>query len=107
MAVAEPLRPNFVVVVSDDHTFRAVGYRNPQVHTPHLNELAAGGFRFDRFFVASPICVASRASLYSGVYPQQHDEQGIRMVEATVTHIQLASLLEFRYGPGPVTEKPK
>jgi arylsulfatase A-like enzyme len=74
---AEPLRPNFVVVVSDDHTYRAVGYRNPQVSTPHLDELASGGFRFDRFFVASPICVASRASLYSGVYPQQHGSVGL------------------------------
>jgi arylsulfatase A-like enzyme len=74
---AEPVRPNFVVVVSDDHTFRAIGYRNPQVHTPNLDELAAGGFRFDQFFVASPICVASRASLYSGVYPQQHGSVGL------------------------------
>jgi arylsulfatase A-like enzyme len=74
---AEPIRPNFVVVVSDDHTFRAIGYRNPQVSTPHLNELAASGFRFDRFFVASPICVASRACLYSGVYPQQHQSVGL------------------------------
>ena len=74
---AEQSRPNFVVVVSDDHTFRAVGYRNAQVHTPHLDKLAADGVRFDRFFVASPICVASRASLYSGVYPQQHGSVGL------------------------------
>ena len=76
-ATAAPPRPNFVVIVSDDHTFRAVGYRNPQVQTPHLDELAATGFRFDRFFVASPICVASRASIYSGVYPQQHGSVGL------------------------------
>jgi arylsulfatase A-like enzyme len=74
---AEPVRPNFVVVVSDDHTFRAIGYHNPQVSTPHLDDLAASGFRLDRFFVASPICVASRASLYSGVYPQQHGSVGL------------------------------
>jgi len=94
MAVAEPLRPNFVVVVSDDHTFRAVGYRNPQVHTPHLNELAAGGFRFDRFFVASPLCVASRASLYSGVYPQQHGSVGLDARGFTRSIVE-----EHRYPP--------
>src|SRR5262245_23501816 len=76
-SAAEPIRPNFVVVVSDDHTYRAIGYRNPQVNTPHLDELAGSGIRFDRFFVASPICVASRASLYSGVYPQQHGSIGL------------------------------
>lgn len=76
-SAAAPVRPNFVVIVSDDHTFRAVGSRNPQVHTPHLDQLAAKGFRFERFYVASPICVASRASLYSGVYPQQHGSVGL------------------------------
>jgi arylsulfatase A-like enzyme len=74
---ADLIRPNFVVVVSDDHTFRAIGYRNPQVSTPHLDALAKSGIRLDRFFVASPICVASRASLYSGVYPQQHGSVGL------------------------------
>lgn len=79
-AVAQPqqtARPNFVVIVADDHTFRAVGYQNRQVKTPHLDELANRGCRFERFFVASPICVASRASLYSGVYPQQHGSIGL------------------------------
>lgn len=70
-------RPNFVVVVADDHTFRAIGYRNSQVYTPHFDRMAASGIRFDNFFVASPICVASRASLYSGVYPQQHGSVGL------------------------------
>jgi N-acetylglucosamine-6-sulfatase len=30
------------------------------------------GLRLNRAFVASPICVASRASIYTGMYPQQH-----------------------------------
>ncbi|MGB8166616.1 MAG: sulfatase-like hydrolase/transferase [Chthoniobacteraceae bacterium] len=65
-------KPNFVVILSDDQTYRAIGYNNPVVKTPNMDRLANDGFRFDRFFVASPICVASRASIYTGVYPQQH-----------------------------------
>lgn len=65
-------QPNFLVILSDDHTYRAIGYNNAAVKTPNLNRLAAEGLRFDRAFVASPICAASRASLMSGVYPQQH-----------------------------------
>lgn len=65
-------QPNFLVILSDDHTYRAIGYNNAAVKTPHLDRLAAEGLRFDRAFVASPICAASRASLMSGVYPQQH-----------------------------------
>lgn len=65
-------QPNFLVILSDDHTYRAIGYNNPAVKTPNLDRLAGEGLRFDRAFVASPICAASRASLMSGVYPQQH-----------------------------------
>jgi len=66
------VQPNFLVILSDDHTYRAIGYNNPAVKTPNLDRLATEGVRFDRAFVASPICAASRASLMSGVYPQQH-----------------------------------
>jgi len=69
--------PNFVVILSDDHAYRAIGYRNPDVKTPNMDRLAAEGFRFDRAFTASPICAASRASIYSGVFPQQHGSVGL------------------------------
>jgi len=65
-------KPNFVVILCDDQTYRAIGYNNPEVKTPNMDKLATEGMRFDRAFVASPICAASRASIYSGVFPQQH-----------------------------------
>ena len=52
-------------------------YGSTENGTPHLDRLAAGGIRFDRAFVASPICVASRASIYSGVYQQRHGAVGL------------------------------
>jgi len=69
--------PNFVVILSDDHAYRALGYRNPDVKTPNMDRLATEGFRFDRAFTASPICAASRASIYSGMFPQQHGSVGL------------------------------
>jgi arylsulfatase A-like enzyme len=69
--------PNFVVILSDDHTYRALGYRNPDVKTPNMDRLANEGFRFDCAFTASPICAASRASIYSGMFPQQHGSVGL------------------------------
>jgi len=65
-------KPNFVVIFTDDQTYRAIGYNNPVVQTPNLDRLALEGLRLDRAFVASPICVASRASIYTGMFPQQH-----------------------------------
>lgn len=65
-------RPNIVVVLTDDQAFRAIGYNNPAVKTPVLDALAADGIIFENAYVASPICVASRSSLHTGVFPQQH-----------------------------------
>ena len=68
--VAPP--PNFVVIFTDDQAYSAVGFNNPLVKTPHLDALANSGVIFDRTYIASPICVASRASIMTGRFPQQH-----------------------------------
>ena len=65
-------RPNILVIYTDDQTFRAIGYRNPEVFTPNLDRLAAGGIRFDRAFTTSPLCLPARASVLTSAYPQQH-----------------------------------
>ncbi|HNR30754.1 MAG TPA: sulfatase-like hydrolase/transferase [Candidatus Hydrogenedentes bacterium] len=65
-------RPHVVVVLSDDHCYRAVGYNNDAVKTPNLDRLGREGIVFDRAYVATPICAASRASLLTGLFPQQH-----------------------------------
>ncbi len=92
---AEARRPNFVVILSDDHAYRAIGYNNPVVKTPNMDRLAAEGLRFDRAFVASPICAASRASIYSGVFPQQHGTVGLfgrGFIESVVKGKRFATL---------------
>ena len=65
-------RPNIIVIFTDDQTYRGTGYNNSEVKTPHLDALAAGGITFERGYVASPICAASRASMMTGRFPQQH-----------------------------------
>lgn len=77
ISAAAPAKPNFVVIFSDDHTYRAMGYNNPAVKTPHMDRLAAEGIRLERAFSASPICIASRASIYTGTYPQRHGSVGL------------------------------
>ncbi len=65
-------RPNFVVIVTDDQTYQAIGYNNPEVLTPELDGLANKGVIFNKAFTATPVCAASRASLLTGLYPQTH-----------------------------------
>ena len=72
-----PVRPNIIVVFTDDQTFRGIGYENAEVKTPQLDSLSAGGIRFRNCYAASPICAASRASLMTGRFPQQHGVTGL------------------------------
>ncbi|MEI6502700.1 MAG: sulfatase-like hydrolase/transferase [Armatimonadota bacterium] len=66
-------RPNVVFILTDDQGPWAAGcYGNPEIQTPNIDRLAAGGVRFDNFFCASPVCSPARASLLTGRLPSQH-----------------------------------
>lgn len=67
--VAAADRPNLVVLVSDDQTTYSLGcYGNADVRTPHLDRLAEEGMVFDRHYDTTAICMASRASLMTGLF---------------------------------------
>lgn len=63
-------KPDFLVILCDDLAYRAVGYNNPRVETPNINKLANQGLIFNRAYTASPVSVASRAAMLTGMYPQ-------------------------------------
>ncbi len=61
---------NVIVIVSDDHTTKALGcYGNRIIHTPNLDRLASEGIRFTNAYANAPLCSASRQSLLTGKYP--------------------------------------
>ncbi|AXK47330.1 arylsulfatase [Brachybacterium saurashtrense] len=64
------VRPNIVLIVSDDHGFGDLGFRgtDPAVSTPHLDRLAADGRVYDNAYVTAPICSPSRAGLLTGAH---------------------------------------
>ncbi|MFV0473590.1 MAG: sulfatase-like hydrolase/transferase [Pikeienuella sp.] len=47
-------------------------YGHPHLKTPNLDRLAARGVRFNRCYVQSPVCGASRMSTYTGRYVHSH-----------------------------------
>lgn len=66
-------RPNFLFFITDQHRADYLGCAgHPIVKTPNIDAIAAKGTRFDRFNVATPVCMPNRASLLTGRYPSAH-----------------------------------
>ena len=66
-------RPNFLFIITDQQRADHLGaYGNAIVHTPHIDGLARDGFRAERFYVATPICMPNRATLMTGRMPSLH-----------------------------------
>ena len=45
-----PPRPHIVYIVSDDQGWKDVGFHGSAIRTPHIDELAKGGARLERFY---------------------------------------------------------
>lgn len=71
-AAAESRPPNIVLIYCDDLGYADVGCFGAQrVRTPRIDSLARDGVRFTDFYVAQPVCSASRAALLTGCYPNR------------------------------------
>jgi len=69
-ATASP--PNVIIILTDDHGYADVGtYGAKGFSTPRLDRMAAEGMRFTDFYVSTPACSGSRASLLTGCYSQR------------------------------------
>jgi len=65
-------RPNVVVIYTDDQGWADIGTQGALgFETPYLDRLAAQGTRFTDFYVAQPVCSASRMALLTGCYPNR------------------------------------
>lgn len=63
----EPVRPNVLLIVSDDQRADTVGaLGNAEIRTPNLDALMQRGTAFTRAVAPNPICTPSRAEIISG-----------------------------------------
>jgi arylsulfatase len=67
--------PNVVIVYADDMGYGDLTLYDAEtakgINTPNIDALAKRGRRFTSFYVAQPICSASRAALLTGCYPNR------------------------------------
>ncbi|MGE0626901.1 MAG: sulfatase [Hyphomicrobiaceae bacterium] len=85
-------RPNIVLFITDQHRADWLGCNgHPVVRTPAIDRLAAEGVTFDRFYVASPVCMPNRSSLMTGRMPSVHGVRanGTPLSQSAVTFADL------------------
>jgi len=73
-AKAAPNRPNIVIVVTDDQGYADLGayaHHAPDIHTPNMDRIAAGGVLMTHAYVTAPVCSPSRAGWNTGRYQQR------------------------------------
>jgi arylsulfatase A-like enzyme len=69
---SEKIKPNIIFILTDDQRWNALGCAgNKIIQTPNMDKLAAEGIRFEKAFVTTPICAASRASIFTGLYERK------------------------------------
>ncbi|NOZ24031.1 MAG: sulfatase [Planctomycetes bacterium] len=67
-------RPNILFLLTDDQRWDAMSCMgHPILKTPNMDRLAKEGRLFENAFVTTPICAASRASIFLGQYECRHD----------------------------------
>lgn len=83
--------PDIILMMSDDQGWEETGYNgHPHVKTPVLDEMAATGLKFERFY-AYPVCSPTRASFLTGRDPNRMGVfsagWSMRPEEITIAHL--------------------
>lgn len=68
---AQERQPNVILLFSDQHNADVFGWTgHPDAITPNLDRMARTGVVFNRAYCQDAISVASRTSLFTGLYPR-------------------------------------
>ena len=63
------VKPNILLLMTDQQRADALGCSGGWLETPHLDGIAAGGVRFENCVTNAPVCIPARLSLATGLYP--------------------------------------
>lgn len=66
-------KPNIIIVMADDLDSRQLScYGGQNINTKHIDKLASEGMKFNAIIASEAMCVPTRASLFTGLYPARH-----------------------------------
>lgn len=66
-------KPNIVIIMADDLDSRQLScYGGQNIRTHHIDALAEQGLKFNQMIASEAMCIPTRASLFTGLYPVRH-----------------------------------
>lgn len=66
-------KPNIIVIMADDLDSRQLScYGGQNLKTTHIDQLASEGMKFNTMIASEAMCIPTRASLLTGLYPVKH-----------------------------------
>lgn len=72
-AVNPKSRPNIVIIMADDLDSKQLScYGGKNLKTHNIDKLAESGMKFTNMIASEAMCVPTRASLLTGLYPARH-----------------------------------
>ncbi|MBL9115556.1 MAG: sulfatase [Verrucomicrobiaceae bacterium] len=75
---AQAKQPNILWLIGENLSHDLGCYGASDVHTPHLDKLAAEGVRYTRVFATNPACAPSRSAFFTGMYQTTTDTHHMR-----------------------------
>jgi N-sulfoglucosamine sulfohydrolase len=88
---AGPAAPtNVLLITADDMNYNSVGAYGCGISniTPHIDQLAAEGLRFENAHITIAVCQPSRSVLMTGRYPHRNGAEGFEPIDGDVTTLQ-------------------
>jgi arylsulfatase A-like enzyme len=94
-------RPNVLFILPDEwrgQALRCMG--NPDVQTPHIDQLAAEGILFRQTFANTPVCCPARATILTGTYTNRNGmlANDLRLKESLVSLADIYGHAGYRTG---------
>ncbi len=76
-SLAQEAKPNVIFIMCDDlNDYEGIFGGHPQAITPNIDKLAESGVQFLNAQSNCPVCMPSRNSLFTGVYPHDSKDFG-------------------------------
>lgn len=89
--------PNVILCMTDDQGWGDTGYNGHSVlRTPHLDQMARDGIRFERFYSGAPVCSPTRGSCITGRHPYRYGIVHANAGQMKKEEITLAEVLKHR-----------